>query len=119
QTLHPKDQAAVITFNKAPRVAVGLTGDLSALAAGFDGLMADDETSLWDSVIFSLCYLGGTSGQRAVVLLSDGEDRTSRFHFDDALESARRAGIAVFVLGINLTRGEATERLSRLAKDTG
>jgi len=119
QTLHPKDQAAVITFNKAPRVAVGLTGDLSALAAGFDGLMADDETSLWDSIIFSLCYLGGTSGQRAVVVLSDGEDRTSRFHFDDALESARRAGIAVFVLGINLTRGEATERLSRLAKDTG
>lgn len=119
QILHPKDQAAVITFNKAPHVAVGLTGDLGALAAGFDGLVADDETSLWDSVIFSLYYLGGASGQRAVVVLSDGEDHTSRFHFEDTLESARRAGIAVYILGIDLTRGAATERLSRLANDTG
>jgi len=119
RTLHAKDQAAVITFNKAPSVAVGLTGDVAALAAGFDGLVADGDTSLWDSVIFSLYYLGGASGQKAVVVLSDGEDRTSRFHFEDALESARRAGIAVFVLGIDLTRGEATERLSRLANDTG
>ncbi|HYX22937.1 MAG TPA: VWA domain-containing protein [Thermoanaerobaculia bacterium] len=119
RTLRPKDQAAVITFNKAPHVAVGLTGDLAALAAGFDGLAADDETALWDSLIFSLNYLGGTSGQRAVLLLSDGEDRVSRFQFDDALESARRAGIAVYVMGIDLTRGEATDRLSRLAADTG
>src|SRR6185295_507643 len=30
-TLRPRDEAAVITFNRAPRVAVGLTGDLAAL----------------------------------------------------------------------------------------
>jgi len=119
QTLHPKDQAAVITFNQAPRVVVGLTADLAALAAGFDGLMADGETALWDSVVFSLHYLGGASGQRAVIVLSDGEDRTSRFHFDDVLVSARRAGMAIFVLGIDLPRGEAREHLSRLAKETG
>ncbi len=81
--------------------------------------MADGETALWDSLIFSLNFLGGTSGQRAILLLSDGEDRNSRFHFDDALESARRAGLAVYVMGIDLPRGEATERLSRLASDTG
>ncbi|HEX3557129.1 MAG TPA: VWA domain-containing protein [Thermoanaerobaculia bacterium] len=119
RTLRPKDQAAVITFNKAPHVAVGLTGDLAALSGGFDGLIADGETALWDSLIFSLNYLGGTPGQRAILLLSDGEDRTSRFHFDDALESARRAGIAVYVMGIELPQGEATEHLSRLASDTG
>src|SRR5436305_9264661 len=119
RTLRPKDQAAVISFNKAPHVAVGLTGDLAALAGGFDGLVAEGETALWDSLIFSLNYLGGTSGQRAILLLSDGEDHNSGFHFDDALESARRAGIAVYVMGTDLTQGEATERLSRLASDTG
>ena len=119
RTLRPKDEAAVITFNKAPRVAVGLTGNLAALAAGLDGLMADDETALWDSVIFSLYYLGGASGQRAVLVLSDGEDRISRFHFDDALESARRAGIALYAVGIDLPPGDAADRLSRLAAETG
>jgi Ca-activated chloride channel homolog len=119
QTLRPRDEAALITFNKAPRVAVGLTGDLAALAEGLDGLVADDDTALWDSVIFSLYYLGGASGQRAILILSDGEDRTSGFHFDDALECARRAGIALYVMGIDLPQGEAADRLSRLAAETG
>ena len=54
RTLRPRDQAAVITFNRSPHVAVGLTGDLKALEDGLSGLMADEETSLYDSLIFSL-----------------------------------------------------------------
>ena len=100
-------------------MAVGLTNDLAALTEGFDGLMADDETALWDSVIFSLYYLGGAAGQRAVLLLSDGDDRTSGFRFDDALECARRSGVALYVIGIDLPSGESRDRLSRLAVETG
>jgi VWFA-related protein len=119
RTLRPRDEAAVITFNRAPRVAVGLTGDLAALQEGLSGLLAEEETSLYDSLIFSLYYLGDTKGQRAVLLLSDGIDRTSGFRFEDALECARRAGIAVYAIGIDLPRGEAVERIARLAAETG
>jgi len=119
RTLRPRDQAAVITFNRSPHVAVGLTGDLQALEDGLSGLMADEETSLYDSLIFSLGYLGGTPGQRAVLLLSDGEDHTSTFGFAETLESARRAGIAVYAIGIDLPKGGPTEQLARLAAETG
>ncbi|MFL6193653.1 MAG: VWA domain-containing protein [Thermoanaerobaculia bacterium] len=118
-TLRPVDQAALITFNRAPKVAVGLTNDLAALEDGLSGLMADEETSLYDSLIFSLYYLGGARGQRAVLLLSDGDDHTSGFHFEDALESARRAGIAVYTIGLGLPKGPAADRLTRLAAETG
>ena len=119
RTLRPRDQAAVITFNRSPRVAVGLTADLKALEDGLSGLMADEETSLYDSLIFSLQYLGGAPGQRAVLLLSDGEDHTSTFGFAEVLESARRAGIAVYAIGIELPKGGPTEQLARLAAETG
>lgn len=119
RTLGQKDQAALITFNRSPHVAVGLTGDLAALEGGLSDLRADEETSLYDSLIFSLYYLGGATGQRAVVLLSDGEDRTSSFRFADALESARRAGIAVYAIGIDLPKGAAADQLTRLAAETG
>ncbi len=119
RALRPRDEAAVITFNRAPRVAVGLTGNLAALEEGFSGLMAEEETSLYDSLIFSLYYLGGAPGQRAVLLLSDGMDRTSGFHFEDALECARRAGIAVYAIGIDLPQDAAVQRLARLATETG
>jgi VWFA-related protein len=122
RVLRPQDQAAVITFNTAPRVAVGLTGDLPALEEGLSGLVARDETALYDSVIYSLYYLTGAKGQRAVLVLSDGLDRASDFRYEDALESARRAGIAVYTIGLDLPdgrRGDAARRLSRLAEATG
>lgn len=119
RSLKAGDQAAVITFNRAPRVAVELTGDLGVLEEGLTGLIAEEETSLYDSLIYSLYYLGGTTGQRAVLLLSDGLDRTSGFRFEDTLECARRAGIAVYTIGLDLPKGEAAQRLAKLSAETG
>jgi VWFA-related protein len=122
RTLRPEDRAAVITFNRTPRVAVGLTGDLTVLEEGLTGLYAEEETSLYDSLIFSLYYLAGVKGQRAVLLLSDGMDRTSDFSFEAALECARRAGIAVYAIGLDLSdgpKGEAAGKLAKLAAETG
>lgn len=122
RTLRPVDQAAVITFNRTPRVAVGLTNDLEELREGLTGLLAEDQTSLYDSLAYGLQYLSGVKGQRAVLLLSDGMDRSSRLTFEQALECARRAGIAVYTIGLGLeegARGEAGDKLRRMAAETG
>jgi Ca-activated chloride channel homolog len=122
QTLRPQDEAAVVTFNRAPRVAVGLTSDLATLAEGLTGLVAEDRTALYDSLVYTLHYLAGAKGQRTVLLLSDGLDKGSRFRFEQALESARRAGIAIYAVGLDLAPAEAAaakDTLSRLAAETG
>lgn len=120
--LRPQDQAAVISFNRSPRIATGLTGNLQALEEGLSGLVAQSDTALYDSLIYSLYYLTGVKGQRAVLVLSDGLDQSSDFRFEDALECARRAGIAVYAIGLDLpdgARGEAARRLARLSAETG
>lgn len=120
--LRPHDQAAVIAFNRAPRVTVPLTSDLGQLDEGLKGILAEDDTALYDSLVYSLLYLTGSSGQRAVLLLSDGLDRTSRLGFEQALEAAQRTGIAVYAIGLALeggAKGEAAKRLDRLATVTG
>jgi Ca-activated chloride channel family protein len=122
RTLGPADQAAVITFNRAPRVAVRLTNDLGELEEGLTGLLAEDQTSLYDSLAYALQYLGSVKGQRAVLLLSDGMDRTSRLSYEQTLEVARRSGIAVYTIGLGLPdggRGEAGKKLARIATETG
>lgn len=120
--LRPHDQAAVITFNRKPQVQVALTGDLGHLEEGLQGILAEEDTALYDSLVYSLLYLTSSSGQRAVLLLSDGQDRTSRLGFEQALEVAHRTGIAVYAIGLGLEegpRGEAAQRLDRLATVTG
>jgi VWFA-related protein len=120
-TIQKKDRAMVIPFNDRPVMTVKPTNDLSALAGGLAGLKAERGTALYDSLIFALYYFNGVRGQRAILLLSDGKDESSRFTFEDTLDYSRRSGVAIYPIGLGLERGErdARRKLSRLAEDTG
>ena len=119
QTLRPKDRGAVVTFNDRPHLAVQFTNDVDTLAGGLAGLKAERGTALHDSLIFSLYYFNGIRGQKALLLLSDGKDESSRFAYQDALEYARRAGVTIYAIGLQLPRGEPRKNLTRLAEETG
>lgn len=121
QLVTPRDRAAVVTFDDEPRLATPFTDDLEVLAGGLDGMEADGETALHDSLIFTLYHFGGLGGQRAIVLLSDGEDSSSRYSVDDTLEFAREMGVAIYTIGLDIpTRAyEARATLTRLSNQTG
>ncbi|HEV7505879.1 MAG TPA: VWA domain-containing protein [Thermoanaerobaculia bacterium] len=121
KVITPKDRASVITFSGQPTLAVRFTNDETVLAGGLAGLKADGNTSLYDSIIYSLYYFGGIKGKRAIILLSDGKDEGSHYSYSDALEYARRSGVSIYTVGINLSTQEADVRLklSRLADETG
>lgn len=117
----PKDRAAVFTFSDKPSLAVRFTNDPEVLAGGVASLTAEGNTALHDSVIFALHYFGGIRGKRALILLSDGRDEGSRYGYNDALEYARRAGVTLYTVGINLSSkdGDVRLKLQRLAEETG
>ncbi len=117
----PRDRVAVITFSDQPSLAVRFTNQEDVLAGGLAGLTAEGNTALYDSLIYALYYFGGVKGKRAIVILSDGKDEGSRHTYNDALEYARRSGVALYTVGIGLSTREADVRLklSRLADETG
>ena len=117
--LKPRDRAAVITFNRFPDLAVKFTSDHTELGAALQGLTAEGQTALWDSVMFSLYYFSGIKGQRAILLLSDGKDEVSRFKFDQTLEYARRAGVTIYSIGLKVNEGGSRKKLIQLANETG
>jgi VWFA-related protein len=117
----PKDRAAVITFNDRYNLAVRFTNNPEVLAGGVAGLVAEGETNLYDCLVYSLYYFSGVKGKRALILLSDGEDVSSRYTFEDVLDYARRTGVAVYTIGLGLPAGQKDIqiKLSRLADETG
>ncbi len=122
EAITPKDRAALITFNDYPHLASKFTNDLGVLSGGLAGLRAERGTALYDSIIFALYYFNGIKGQRALILLSDGKDEHSRFSFDNTLEYARRAGVSIYSIGLNLTRkqqGDTAKKLRLLSEETG
>ena len=121
QAIGQKDRATLITFNDHPNLTVKFTNDRRDLAQGLAGLNAERGTALYDCIVFSLYYFNGVRGQRALVLLSDGKDESSRFSFDDTLEYARRAGVAIYAIGLDYEKAARADRkrLAQLAQETG
>lgn len=119
QAIQPRDRATTITFNDHPNLTVDFTNDVERLAGGLAGVKAERGTALYDSLVFALYYFNGIGGQRAVLLLSDGKDESSRFEFDEVLEYARRSGVAIYSIGLQLDRSDAKKPLTRLADETG
>lgn len=118
--LTERDRAAVITFNDAPQLQVRFTSDPEVLAGGLVGLVAEGETALFDTIIYSLHYFSGVRGKRAVIVLTDGEDSSSTYSFDDAIEFARQTGVAVYIIGLGLpSEPMVRSQVSRLAHETG
>jgi len=119
-TLRPRDRASVMTFAERPREATPFTADLDAISAGLASLVAGRGTALWDSVVHAVYGLQGATGQRALVLLSDGEDRRSRFDAEEAARYATSAGVTVYAIALKsgTTRG-GRSGLARLAELTG
>jgi len=120
-SLAPKDRAAVIPFNERPRLAVKLTGDAAELDRALATLQAIGSTAIFDSVVFALHYLQGVRGERAILLLTDGGDRSSKFRFEEALDYARRAGVTIYSIGLGIPKLDLIARthLGKLAGETG
>jgi VWFA-related protein len=121
RTLKPKDQAALVTFSDSPILRVPFSGEVGGLASALAGLDAERGTALWDSLVYALSYMKGATGQSALLLFTDGGDHLSHLRFEEALEFARRSGIAIYSVGMRVPRLDLQERnwLSKLASETG
>jgi Ca-activated chloride channel family protein len=117
----PGDTSFAVAFSDFPRLLVAPTDDVDAVADALGSLRADGWTVLHDALVTALYYFRGLEGQKALVLLSDGDDTASSIPFDDALEYARRMNAAVYTigLGVNVLDVSIRRKLETLAHSTG
>jgi VWFA-related protein len=60
-------------------------------------------------------------GQKALIVLSDGKDESSRFSLENAIRTAQRTGVTVYVVGLEEVKKDrdAKRALESLAQATG
>lgn len=117
----PRDRAFAVGFSRFPYVVIAPTDDSDAVAQSLEGLKAVGSTSMYDAMITGLYYFRNTKGQRAMVLLTDGEDTSSYTAWEQALEYTRRSGVVVYPvgLGVSVLDVGARSKLETLAEATG
>ena len=101
--LRPRqDQAFVLSFDMAPVLVQDYSDDPQALADAIRDLRAGGGTSLYDAIyLASKMKLGESSGselRKMLIVLSDGDDTSSRVSREEALETARRNEVTIFTV---------------------
>ena len=93
-----RDRAFLVAFESSARLLQPATPDVARLRMKIMSLRPEGLTSLNDAMILGLLQFEGTKGRRAMIVFSDGVDRTSRHGVDDVAELARRANVPIHVI---------------------
>ncbi|WGX94709.1 type II secretion system F family protein [Nocardioides sp. L-11A] len=104
----PEDvEVGIVTFDSTVEVALEPTTDRAAARTVIGGLSLQRNTLLYDGVI-AATDLAGDSGQRSLLLLSDGADAGSSAALEDATAAIEDAGTRVHIVGLDLPEDQLT-----------
>jgi Ca-activated chloride channel family protein len=117
----PRDRCFLVNFDNEPQLDVHFTTDRDRIGQALAGLRAQGSTALWDAVVYGLFQFQGVRGRKSYVIVTDGEDRSSKFAFEAALDYAKKAGVALYFIGLKIPGAqlEVRSKLSKLSRETG
>ena len=147
--IHPaKDRVAVLSFTGEATVEQELTNRVLALEKAIDNieivlpledtsiisasgrpihLPSDSRagsTAIWDAILSTSNEMLGVTPEhtrRAIILLTDGEDTSSRVRMQDAVDTAIKQNVVIYSIGIGDRRnfGIDSKTLKKISEKTG
>jgi Ca-activated chloride channel family protein len=114
EELRPKDEAMILAVGSEVEVAAPLSTNRAALRDAINRLDAFGTTGLHDAIIRAIDEVQPAKGRRALVLLSDGNDRYSKASAADALDRARAADVMIFPVALGSVRPPLFAELATL-----
>ncbi len=100
-TSHPSDEYFLIAFNNRAQLLLDRTRDGDAVLQKLTLVETKGNTALYDA-----CYLGvervtrGTRQKKALLIISDGQDNSSRYNFGEVRRLMKESDVVVYAVGI-------------------
>ena len=118
-SLGPDARVAVVAFADTSRVVAGFTSTRATLSSAIASLTAKGETALYDALIRAAGLLPATStGQRSIVVLSDGGDTVSSADLASARAAVVDAAAPIYAVALPSKESNAGA-LTTLTESTG
>ena len=121
-----KDRAVVMTFDTTTNLLQDYTDDLDLLARGVRRMKAGGGTALFDAVqLVSTRKLMGQDGRRILLMITDGDDTSSRLTLNQAVDAAQRSDVIIYAISTNspdlggAKNRQGDDALKKLAEATG
>ena len=112
--LRPADESLVVAIGSQVEVLPSAGASRADQLQAVDALTAWGTTSLHDAIIASIQAVDVGKGRRALVILSDGDDRYSKTSAADVLARARRSNVMIYPVALGKSRPALFAELATL-----
>lgn len=128
KTANPKDEFFLVQFNESPELMVPWTTNTEEIQNRMAFTQAKGRTALLDGLYLAMNQMKKANNPRkAVLILSDGGDNSSRYTESEIKNLVREADVQIYAMGIfeSMRSGRTAEEalgpslLSELAEQTG
>jgi Ca-activated chloride channel homolog len=110
-----KDFISVVGFSNVVDKKLPLTQNISQINSLVDSMSADFSTALYDAMITSIDEIKKANGVKVLVVLTDGQDNSSKSKWNDVVDKANKENIPVYIIGL----GDVNiDTLTLIAKST-
>jgi VWFA-related protein len=114
-----KDLALIIQFDSEVNLVQDFTQNYNDLLNGLESLRAGNSTSLYDAIYLAAEEkLKHETGRKVMVVITDGEDNSSKVRKEEAIESAQRSDVLIYGIGVQ-TEYSSFRVLKKFAEETG
>ena len=120
--MKPGDRAFVTGFAFDAKSESPFVTDVGSLESQVRAIPeASGGTALYDAIVTGLYRFRTLQGRKALIILTDGEDTTSRTSYEEMLTYARSARVPLYFIGVGLGLLDAsgTSKMKALAAETG
>ena len=112
-TLRPDtDKASLITFDSGVSCFRTSQDSPEVLADSVRKIRAGGGTALYDAIYLAVSEkLGGEQGRRVLIVISDGDDNSSRVSMTETMEVAQKNDVAVYAISTTPRLGSPGTRI--------
>ena len=116
----PDDEFFLLSFNQKTRLVQGFTRDRVELEQGILSIKPRGRTALYDAVHLGMEQISGARHKKAaLILITDGEDNSSRYTAAEVREMAKESGTPIYAIGEKGKLGYGCHEIQGLADLTG
>jgi Ca-activated chloride channel family protein len=119
---NPEDETFVVHFDFDARVSRDFTSNIQDLETTLTGVKPFGQTAVYDAVILALDHMEyAKQEKKALLLITDGIDNSSKHTLEEAIERLKRSRVAVYPVGLlSAAEGEKAELdLLKMAEASG
>jgi Ca-activated chloride channel homolog len=98
--MRPGDKSAVVQFDTEIDTLQSFTDDKNALLAAINQATPRGNTAMYEALNQAAKFLESTSGRKAVIVVTDGMDNSSRLNRGDVAKMASESSFSIYAIGL-------------------